>query len=83
MVNIGEEDCRLQGDGFSSHGESSILKANLGTSTSAEVRPSHLLQRGYSRHPLIHDDMETGVDYVQRPIEEIGLEHGRCSYDES
>ena len=83
LGNSGEEDCRLQGDGFSSHGEPSVLEADPSSSTRAEVRPSHLLQGGDSRHPSLHDDMETGMDYVQRPVEESGLEHGRCSYDES
>lgn len=65
MANTREKDFRFQGDGFSSHGEPPILKANSYTSPSVEVRHTHLLQGGYPRNPPIHDDMETGEDNVR------------------
>lgn len=59
-----KETCRLQGSSHNSHGKSSYTEAHSNSGANIEMRCTSLLQRGHSRHPEIHDDMETGLDGV-------------------
>ena len=77
------EDCGFQGIGFSTHGKSPTAEIDIDFNPNQELQPVDMLQRGYTGDSQVLDGMETGVEFVQGPSEEIGLDHDRCGIAES
>ena len=75
VVDTGEESDRLQGLGSIPSGEFSHIEVVPNSQPSQEMRPAPVLQGGHSGHPDIHDCVEAGMEGVQGPAEEFGMEH--------
>ena len=73
--DTGEESDRLQGIGSLPSGEFSHIEVVPNSQPSQEMRPAPVLQGGHSGHPDIHDSVEAGMEGVQGPAEEFGMEH--------
>ena len=72
----------LQRSSHNAHGKPPFSETHSNPCASAKIRCTPLLQGGHSRHPEIYDDMETGLDGVQRYSEEDGMEYGGSSCNE-
>ena len=78
-----KEDSGFQGNGFESYGEPSHIEMDSDSNSNQELRPADLLQRGHYGNSQIHDDMETGVEFVQGSAEEARVVHGGQCSDET
>ena len=75
MVDTGEESDRLQGLGSIPSGEFSHIEVVPNSQPSQEVRPALVLQRGHPGNSDVYDSVEAGMDGIQGPAEEFGMEH--------
>ena len=75
VVDTGEESDRLQGIGSLPSGEFSHVEVVPNSQPSQEMRPAPVLQGGHPGNSDIFDSVEAGMDGVQGPAEEFGMEH--------